>query len=82
MLTIILAAMLAITQDPAPQFSSDRISRGEVQEPVRLEDIDVVGKSSNRLIRDFVNEVAAPNPGRGIARWDNAVCIWRGQSST
>ncbi|WP_313011451.1 hypothetical protein [Brevundimonas sp.] len=75
MLTIILAAILAIGQDPTPQSPSDRVSKGEVQEPVRLEDIDVVGKSPDRLIRDFANEVAAPNPGRGIARWDNAVCI-------
>lgn len=72
MLPIVLASILALGQETATQSPSDVVSK---EEPVRLEDIGVVGKSADRLIQDFVGEVAAPNPGRGIARWDNAVCI-------
>lgn len=58
-----LAALMLI-QEP---------SAGAVDQPTRLEDIDVVGRSLRSMIDDFVGEVAAPNSGRGIARWDNAV---------
>lgn len=60
-----LAALMLI-QEP---------SAGAVDQPTRLEDIDVVGRSLRSMIDDFVGEVAAPNSGRGIARWDNAVCV-------
>lgn len=60
-----LAALMLIQEPPA----------APADQPTRLEDIDVVGRSLRSMIDDFVGEVAAPNSGRGIARWDNAVCI-------
>lgn len=48
---------------------------GADAEPVELEDVEVTGTPLNSLIRNFVNEVAAPNRGRGLARWDKRLCI-------
>tara|TARA_R110002051_G_scaffold57554_3_gene106374 strand:+ start:274 stop:1236 length:963 start_codon:yes stop_codon:yes gene_type:complete len=42
---------------------------------VRLEDVEITGQPLEVLIRDFVNEVAAPNRGRGIARWQGSICV-------
>ena len=75
MLSIALAALLLSAQEPARASPTPQIPAADAQEPARLEDIDVVGRPLEAMIRDFVGEVAAPNRGRGIARWDNAVCI-------
>jgi hypothetical protein len=45
------------------------------EEPVELDDVEVTGTPLNSLIRNFVNEVAAPNRGRGLARWDDRICV-------
>lgn len=60
-----LAALMLIQEPPA----------ASADQPTRLEDIAVVGRSLRSMIDDFVGEVAAPNSGRGIARWDSAVCV-------
>ena len=52
---------------PAPPSHEDQA--------VRLEDIQVSGRRLDDLIESFVGEVAAPNRGRGIARWDRSVCV-------
>lgn len=44
-------------------------------EPVRLEDIEVTGRPLDTMILNFVDEVAAPARNRGLARWDNRVCV-------
>lgn len=75
MLSIALAALLLSAQEPARVSPPPGLPAADAQEPARLEDIDVVGRPLESMIRDFVGEVAAPNRGRGIARWDNAVCI-------
>jgi hypothetical protein len=78
MIALTLAALLATTpvQDtasptPAPQATAPQ----STQEPVDLDDVDVVGRPLDSMIRSFVNEVAAPNRRRGIARWDDEICI-------
>lgn len=43
--------------------------------PTRLEDIEVIGRPLEQMIRGFVKEVAAPNRGRNLARWDGGVCV-------
>ncbi|WP_332676957.1 hypothetical protein [Brevundimonas sp.] len=48
---------------------------GPGEDPVELEDVEVTGTPLNSLIRNFVNEVAAPNRGRGLARWDERLCV-------
>ncbi|WP_298162927.1 hypothetical protein [Brevundimonas sp.] len=44
-------------------------------EPVQLEDVVVSGRSLDRMILDFVGEVAEPNNNRGLARWRESVCV-------
>lgn len=75
MLSVTLAALMMFAQEPAAASPPQAAASAEVQEPTRLEDIDVVGRTLDTMIRDFVGEVAAPNRGRGIARWEDAVCI-------
>ena len=55
------------TTQPAPPIQENQA--------VRLEDIQVTGRRLDALIENFVGEVAAPNRGRGIARWDRSVCV-------
>jgi hypothetical protein len=45
------------------------------EEATRLEDVTVTGGRLETLIESFVREVAAPNPGRNLARWDTTVCV-------
>ena len=75
MLSVTLAALMMFAQEPAAASPPQAAASAEVQEPTRLEDIDVVGRTLDTMIRDFVGEVAAPNRGRGIARWEDDVCI-------
>lgn len=43
--------------------------------PVQLEDIEVQGRRLQDMVTDFVSEVAEPISGRGLARWQTAVCV-------
>lgn len=43
--------------------------------PVLLEEVDVVGRPLDILIRDFVAEVGQPAGDRNLARWDQRVCV-------
>ena len=67
MIEFLMAGMLLTApgpaQDPAPQ------------EAVSLEDVTVTGRPLDRLIRDFVSEVAEPNRHRGLARWNDRICV-------
>ena len=55
-------------QAPAPQAAGDPA-------PVDLGEVEVTGRPLDAMIRSFVDEVAAPNRRRGIARWDDRICI-------
>jgi len=77
MIAFALAALMAtapVQAAAAPQSSPQQpsVSAGA---PVQLEDVEVTGSSLDSLIRSFVNEVAAPNRQRGLARWDVRVCV-------
>lgn len=74
MLALTLAAMLASTPG---QTSSTVAPPPPAQEEgaVRLEDVEVTGRRLDSVIHDFINEVAAPNYNRGLARWTDSVCI-------
>ncbi len=77
MIAFALAALLATApMDPAlagaPQ-TPPPVAAGN--DPVDLEDIEVTGRPLDSMIRSFVNEVAAPNSNRGIARWRNQICV-------
>src|SRR5690606_30477746 len=45
------------------------------QEAVDLGEVEITGRPLDDMIRSFVNEVAEPNRRRGLARWDDRICI-------
>ncbi|WP_428151268.1 hypothetical protein [Brevundimonas sp.] len=68
MIEFLIAATLAMSApQPQPQDIPDTSTR--------LEDIEVTGRPLEALIREFVDDVAAPNAGRNLARWDRGVCV-------
>lgn len=82
MIGTFLAGALLMASDPGsiisfpspPQETPSQSVQAEA-DPITLEGIDVVGRPLTDLIRGFVNEVAAPNRGRNLARWDTAICV-------
>lgn len=77
MIEMLLAALL-MTSPPQSQDENSQV-RPSPAPPVRLADIEVVGRPLEALIRDFVGDVAAPNRNRNLARWDQGVCIGAAQ---
>lgn len=83
MLAALAAALLAATApQAAPAPASPQAAQAPTptpqtpdESPVRLEDVQVTGRTLDTLIHGFVNEVAAPNRRRGIARWQDQICI-------
>jgi hypothetical protein len=78
MVVIALAALLVAapmqTPPPAPQAAIPQ-SAPAAEEPVELGEVEVTGRSLDTMIRSFVDEVAEPNHRRGLARWDDRICI-------
>lgn len=78
MIELLIAGALLAAPLPAPEDTPAlAVSR---QDPtaapaVQLEDVVVSGQPLDRLIRDFVGEVAEPNRNRGLARWTDRVCV-------
>lgn len=72
-----IAALLALALSAGAPLAQSAQSAAPAPEDqaVRLEDIQVSGRRLDDLIQSFVSEVAAPNRGRGIARWDRSVCV-------
>uniref|UniRef100_A0A0N5A4J2 LigA n=1 Tax=Parastrongyloides trichosuri TaxID=131310 RepID=A0A0N5A4J2_PARTI len=70
MIAVLLALALSASAPPAQSAAP-----APEDQAVRLEDIQVSGRRLDDLIESFVSEVAAPNRGRGIARWDRSVCV-------
>lgn len=75
MIVVALAAALAAAPLPDPTPSHIPQTVPDPGAPVSLEDVEVTGRSLDSMIRNFVNEVAAPNRGRGLARWDDDICV-------
>lgn len=80
MVVFALAALLATAPIQSPAQAADPRTVPAPQTPagegpVLLEDIEVTGRPLDALINGFVNEVAAPNRRRGIARWQDEICV-------
>lgn len=82
MIGTLLASALLMGSDPGslpalqsqPQQTPPAVTQTDPDQ-ITLEGIDVVGRPLDELIRGFVNEVARPNNGRSLARWDAPVCV-------
>ena len=79
MLAFVVAALLgsSLPQSvPAASPPADvtRQSPGDAA-AVQIEDVEITARRPEGMVREFVNEVAAPNRNRGIARWEKDVCI-------
>jgi len=78
MSALALAVLLAVapmqTPPPAPQDAPPQAAT-PAGDPVDLGEVEVTGQPLDAMIRDFVNEVAEPNRRRGLARWDDRICI-------
>jgi len=72
MIALALAALLSASpvQDAPTQATPTTEDTA-----VRLEDVEVTGRSLESMIDNFVVSVAASNPNRSLARWRNAVCV-------
>ena len=67
---LVALAVLGLTpqagsaQTPPPSSQADQV-----------EDVVVIGRDLQDAVDSFVDEVIAPPPGRGPARWDRKVCV-------
>ena len=79
MLSIVIAALLgsSLPQTAPPSTPQTDAARQVPASPaaVAIEDVEITGRPRDATVREFVNEVAAPNRNRGIARWEKDVCI-------
>lgn len=76
MIVFAIAAALATASSQVPPAQSAPTDPSATSDaPIKLEDVEVTGVPLDRLIRTFVNEVAAPNRGRGPARWRDRICV-------
>ncbi|HYD27492.1 hypothetical protein [Brevundimonas sp.] len=69
-----VAFALAIALAAAPMQEPPQEQAAQ-QAPQALEDVVITGRPLDDMIRRFVDEIAAPNRGRGIARWRDRICI-------
>lgn len=69
MIELFLAGALLATQPQTPPPPAGG------QDPIALEDVIISGRSLDSLISDFVGEVAEPNRNRGLARWQDRICV-------
>lgn len=72
MIGFVLAALLSTT---SPQDAAAAQAEAVPEQPVRLEDIEVTGRSLKSTVDKFVATVAAPNSNRSLARWRDQICI-------
>lgn len=77
MIELLLAGLITSgTPDSLPQAQPTAVSVSpDPDTPTRLEDVQVIGRSLENLVRGFVDDVAAPNPRRNLARWNAPVCV-------
>ena len=80
MIELLMAGVLLTTAAPLPPDQELQVAPAP-QDPagrapsVELEDVVVTGRSLDTVINNFVRNVAEPNRGRGLARWDRSVCV-------
>jgi hypothetical protein len=71
MLYALLAAALLASPQAVPAPQTPPVS----QDPVRLEDVVVDAQRLEDTTEAYVDEVAAPARRRGLARWEDGMCV-------
>ena len=73
----VLLATAPMQDPPRPAPAPQEAPAASAANPAAIDlgEVEVTGRPLDTLIRSFVNEVAAPNNRRGIARWDDRICI-------
>lgn len=69
------AMALAMMQPQTAPPASARPQEPGAQSPATLDDVVVEGRRLEEIVRDFVSEIAAPAPRRGLARWQGGICV-------
>jgi hypothetical protein len=59
----------------SPVLAQTPAAAADPEQPIRLEDVVVSARRLEDAAAAFVNEVAAPVPGRRIARWHEGICV-------
>lgn len=73
--SLMAALAVALPQEATAQAAQDPGVRTQ-ETPVELETVEVTGERPiEARAAAFVDQVAAPPPGRGLGRWDRAVCV-------
>lgn len=73
MLVAVIAAAMMQPQS-APPASSPR-PQDPAAQTTTLEDVVVERRRLEAFVQDFVGQVAAPAPRRGLARWQGGICV-------
>lgn len=73
--TVLPGLLLVSVLTTAPAFAAPQDAVPAAQDPIRLEDVVVNARRLEETVGDFVVEVAAPVPGRRMARWHEGVCV-------
>ncbi len=79
-ITPVAWAALLLTMAAAPTLAwagQPPVEPAAAEEPVtELEEIEVIGRRELiSVVEAFVDEVAAPSPRRGLARWTHSICV-------
>lgn len=74
MIGILAAAALMVSVQTSAEQQATTAAPQDVPS-TQLEDVTVTGRTLDQLIGKFVDEVAEPNRGRGLARWMGGVCV-------
>jgi hypothetical protein len=76
MLIAAFAGLLSLSAHTTPAAPAKAIAQPTPEQEVyRLEDLPVIGRDREELIRTFVENVADPVPGRYLSRWTDPVCV-------
>lgn len=77
MIELLLAGLIVTTTPDTPRqaLPVPQAASPDLDIPTRLEDIEVTGRSLESLVRDFVDDVAAPVRRRNLARWNAPICV-------
>ncbi|TFW11039.1 hypothetical protein EGY25_15255 [Brevundimonas intermedia] len=57
-----------------PAFAQEQASASP-QTPAELGDVEVTGRRLEPQVQSFIDDIAAPPRGRGLARWDRTICV-------